>query len=102
MLSAKHTPICLIFIEHAINLVNLYNRLKFPRKTRGYCVGVGGKDTSNDAFEDRKRHLFKTIVSNTGSTSEKRAMISSEFLNMKTRGKAVSIGPLEYLSGHWF
>jgi len=79
-----------------ISLVYLYDRLRFASKTRGYCTGVGGKDTSDIMFEVRQRQLFKTIVSSTASTTEKRGMISSKFINMKTRGKAVSIGPLEY------
>jgi len=78
------------------NLTNLYDRPKFASKTRGYCAGVGGKDTSDDVYEVQQRQLSKTIVSNAATTTEKWDIISSKFVNMKTQGKAVSIGPLEY------
>lgn len=70
-----------------------HGRPKFAHKTRGFCIGFGGKDSNNDI---RQRQLFGTIISNTATKSEKRLMVSSSFINMKTRGKAVSIGPLEY------
>jgi hypothetical protein len=78
------------------NLVKLCDRPKFPRKTRGFCIGIGGKDSNSDDIGIRQRQLFTAIVSNTATTSEKRLMVSSMFISMKTRGKAVSIGPLEY------
>ena len=78
------------------NLANPYDRPKHASKTIGYCPGVGKKDTSSDAYQVRQCQLFKTIVSNTANTTEKRNMVSLEFINMKTQGKVVSIGPLEY------
>lgn len=82
-------------VELFIDPTKLYDRPKFASKTRGFCEGIGGRDPNQDRADIRCRQLFKTIVSNAGSTSEKR-LISPKFVNMKTRGKAVSIGPLEY------
>ena len=57
-------------------------------------MGIGGKDTTG--ADDRQSSLFKTIVSKTATTSEKRTLVVLEFVNMKTCGRAVSIGPLKY------
>jgi len=41
--------------------------------------------------------LFSTIIKNGGTIGYKKGLgISERFVNMKTRGKAVAIGPLEY------
>ena len=42
--------------------------------------------------------LFSKIVGNSASTTAKRSgdMGTMEYINIKTRGKAVAIGPLEY------
>ena len=95
MFSTKHTPVG----HHLISYVLLLNlkplRPKFPCQTRNYCAGIGGAKGAVDA-DIRGRQLFSTIVQNTATTTGKRLMVSSAFVNMKTRGKAVSIGPLEY------
>lgn len=99
MLSTKHISIHrhnYNYMPISINLDTPSDRLKFTPRISGFCRGIGGRDTTNDYFGMQQHQLFKTIVSNTATTSEKRTMVSSEFINMKTRGKAVSIGPLEY------
>ena len=58
-------------------------------------MGIGGDKNAID-FELRHRQLFQTIVQSAANTAEKRVLVKSEFVNMKTRGRAVSIGPLEY------
>jgi len=41
--------------------------------------------------------LFSTIIRNSGRIGYKKELgVSAKFINMKTRGKAVAIGPLEY------
>ena len=59
-------------------------------------MGFGGKDSNNGGIHIRNQQLFTTIVGNTATTTAKRIMVSSNFVNMKTQGRAVSIGPLEY------
>lgn len=58
-------------------------------------MGINGDKDAIDA-DMRDRQLFQTIVQSAGSTAEKRLMVESKFVSMKTRGRAVSIGPLEY------
>jgi len=58
-------------------------------------VGIGGDKNATDAGI-RQHRLFQTIVQSAASVVEKRLMVKSEFVSMKTRGRAVSIGPLEY------
>jgi len=43
----------------------------------------------------RGSKLFSTIVKN-GAGPALKLKLSTRFINMKTRGKAVAIGPLEY------
>lgn len=71
-------------------------RPKHARKSRGYCIGIGGKDATDADPNLWEQHLFLRIVQNTANTTEKRLMVASAFINMKTRGRAVSIDPLEY------
>jgi len=58
-------------------------------------MGIGGEKNATNT-ELRHQQLFQTIVQSAANTADKRALVKSEFVNMKTRGRAVSIGPLEY------
>ena len=57
----------------------------------------GRKEEDPERSELRGSKLFATIVSNSASGTAKAKMtLVSKFINMKTRGRAVAIGPLEY------
>ena len=58
-------------------------------------MGFGGGKNAN-GVDIRASRLFMTIVLSAATVREKRLLVASEFVNMKTRGRAVSIGPLEY------
>ena len=44
------------------------------------------------------KQLFSTIVGNSATSSKKHSgvLVGMNYINIKTRGKAVAIGPLEY------
>lgn len=54
------------------------------------------KDERPDFASLRGSKLFITIVSNAAGSGAKATTFCPKFVNMKTRGKAVAIGPLEY------
>ena len=61
--------------------------------------GLSGKDFKavKKLVQERGAKLFASIVKNAGTVTTKRRLgVSNGFVSIKTRGKAVAIGPLEY------
>ena len=68
------------------------------RRAKPFRRGITGKeDKDSELYQQRGAKLFLTIVNNSGAVGYKKGLgVSEKFINFRTRGKAVAIGPLEY------
>ena len=65
-------------------------------KSKPSLKGITGKkDEGPELSKLQGNKLFSTIVNNNAGICAK-LKLNPKFINMKTRGKAVAIGPLEY------
>jgi len=81
------------------NIFKYAIRLYGFQKTKPPCRGISGRDKDKDPilYQQHGAKLFSTIVRNSAGVAYKKELkVSGAFINMKTRGKAVAIGPLEY------
>lgn len=81
----------------------MFTRSEDFRRTKPYYEGISGKGKTNSGLsQQRGTKLFTSIVTSAGGVAYKRSQgkkglcVAERFVNFKTRGKAVAIGPLEY------
>ena len=87
---------CLFYLLIFITNYNFYRSQGF-HSTKPFRRGISGKDKTSDLYQQRGAKLFATIVKSSGGVQYKKGFgVSEKFIDWKTRGKAVAIGPLEY------
>jgi hypothetical protein len=104
MFPQKFLPVSIHYLTHQ---PTSYKYLKYatrswqiPKaKAKTPRIGISSKQTGENSGlqNQRKAKLFKRIIENGAGIAYKKGLgVGETFVNLKTRGKAVAIGPLEY------
>ena len=97
--SNQFISVCILSVALIDNLSCATRSQKF-RRSKQPTQGITGREKNEDStlYRQRMSKLFLTIVNNSATITNKRELgsVSSQFINMESRGTAVAIGPLEY------